>query len=268
MNLKHRTRLLLPVAAAVMVLAFLSWFRGWGANSDGEVVPYCYRVVQEYPHDCGAFTQGLVYEAGSLYEGTGLRGRSSLRKTDLATGRVERIRKLADPYFGEGITVFDGKIIQLTWRSRVGFVYDQQTFELQGTFAYPTEGWGLTHDDRRLIMSDGSDLLYFLDPGTYQRLGRVRVRDGREPVGRLNELEFINGNVYANVWQTDRIAVIDPGSGRVRAWVDLNGLLKPADRRVPVDVLNGIAFDPGTERLWVTGKLWPKLFEIELTACP
>jgi glutamine cyclotransferase len=255
---------LVAMSAAVM-LAFV--FSGPGTSHGQEIEHFCYRVVKEYPHDPRAFTQGLVF-SGVLFEGTGLRGRSSVREVDLTSGRVKEIRRLAPSYFGEGITVLNGKIIQLTWQSRIGFVYDEHTFKLLRTFTYPTEGWGLTHDSEHLIMSDGSDTLYFLDPSSYTCVRQVRVQDAAGPVRKLNELEYIKGKVYANVWQTDRIVVIDPDSGRVDAWVDLKGLLQPKDRRRPVDVLNGIAYDPETERIWVTGKLWPKLFEIELIACP
>ena len=227
---------------------------------------YSYRVVREYPHDPGAFTQGLVYDPVEdvLYEGTGIWGESSLRKVELATGRVLKIRRLPPQYFGEGIAVWDDHIVQLTWQSRTGFVYTKGTFELLRQFHYETEGWGLTYDGQRLIMSDGSETLYFWDPETLQEIGRVEVHDRGAPVKLLNELEFINGLVWANVWQTDRIAVIDPNTGRVGAWLDLSDILKPEDRTGHEDVLNGIAYDSERDRLFVTGKLWPKLFEIEL----
>jgi glutamine cyclotransferase len=225
---------------------------------------YGYRVLAVYPHDPGAFTQGLVYYQGNFYEGTGLRGRSSLRKVDLETGAVLQIRNLPERYFGEGVTLFDDRLYQLTWQSRVGFVYDRASFNLLATFQYPTEGWGLTHNGRELIMSDGTPTLHFLDPTTLHELRRVTVRDEHGPVQRLNELEYIDGEVYANVWQTDRIARIDPETGRVRAWIDLSGLL-PEEDRPGANVLNGIAWDAAGGRLFVTGKLWPKLFQIELT---
>ncbi|RUA15981.1 MAG: glutaminyl-peptide cyclotransferase [Clostridia bacterium] len=225
---------------------------------------YGYRVLAVYPHDQGAFTEGLEYVDGNFYESTGLRGRSSLRKVDLATGEVLQMRPIADQYFGEGVTRFGDKLYQLTWQSHLGFVYDRASFEPLATFRYPTEGWGLTQNGRALIMSDGTPHLYFLDPRTLTLLRQVTVRDEAGPVWRLNELEYIDGEVYANVWQTDRIARIDPETGRVLAWIDLTGLLPEADRP-GADVLNGIAWDVAGGRLFVTGKLWPKLFQIELT---
>ena len=225
---------------------------------------FTYKIVNAYPHDRGAFTQGLVFENGVLYEGTGLRGRSTLRRVELETGNVLQIRKLPDQLFGEGITIFGERIIQLTWQSGIGFVYDKNSFELLKEFHYPTEGWGITHDGKRLIMSDGTSTLHFLDPETLEEIGRIKVYDQDGPVTRLNELEYVRGEIYANVWQTDRIARIAPDTGNVIGWIELAGILSPEDRSEPVDVLNGIAYDAETDRLFVTGKLWPRLFEIEL----
>ena len=225
---------------------------------------YSYRVIRSYPHDHQAFTQGLVYEAGELYEGTGLRGQSSLRRVDLETGLVRQQHVLPKQYFGEGITIFGDRIIQLTWQSRIGFVYDRASFQLVQQFSYPTEGWGITHDGNRLIMSDGTANLYFLEPDTFTRIDHIEVHDDQGPVVRLNELEYVRGDVYANVWQTDRIARIELLTGRVVAWIDLTGLLSAADRQPHVDVLNGIAYDAENDRLFVTGKWWPKLFEIQI----
>ena len=235
------------------------------ALPEPQVVPVqtC-RIVNAFPHDPFAFTQGLVYTDGFLYEGTGLYGQSSLRCVNLESGMVLKRRELPRQFFGEGVTVWQDKIVQLTWRSKVGFVYDRQSFELVEKFNYSTEGWGLTHDGRRLIMSDGTSTLYFLDPGSFAETGQVTVQDDEGPVNQLNELEYVGGEVYANIWKTDRIARIDPASGRVLGWIDLQGLLSAEEQRGPVDVLNGIAYDHENERLFVTGKRWPKLFEIEL----
>jgi glutamine cyclotransferase len=229
---------------------------------------YAYTIINIYPHDRQAFTQGLVLDQGILYEGTGLRGQSSLRRVDLTTGRVLQHRALPAQFFGEGITVFGPHLIQLTWQSQVGFVYDKTNFTLIRQFTYPTEGWGITHDDQHLIMSDGTSVLYFLDPETLRETGQLHVRDDQGPVVRLNELEYVQGSIYANIWQTDRIARIDPDNGQVTGWIDLTGLLPLEDRVEPVDVLNGIAYDAAQDRLFVTGKLWPKLFEIQVHSTP
>jgi len=230
----------------------------------GRVAPtYTYRVLNAFPHDRDAFTQGLVFSGGKLYEGTGLNGRSSIREVDLETGQVLRIRNLDAVYFGEGITVWDDAIVQLTLSSGKGLVYDAATFELRREFSYTTGGWGITSDGERLIMSDGTSMLHFLDPETFQRIGQVIVKDGTRPIIGLNELEYIDGEVFANVWQTDLIARVSPGTGEVTAWIDLTGILDAADRPGS-DVLNGIAYDTGGERLFVTGKLWPRLFQIEI----
>jgi glutamine cyclotransferase len=232
---------------------------------NSNVIPvYAYNVVNTCPHDRNAFTQGLVFEGGVLYEGTGLYGNSSLRKVELETGNVLQIRKLSADFFGEGITIYAGKIIQLTWQSHVGFVYDKNSFELLQEFNYSTEGWGITHDETRLIMSDGTSTLHFLDPQAFEEIGQLEVFDNNGPITGLNELEYVQGEIYANVWQTDRVAMIAPETGRVVGWIDLTGLLTADDPSEPVDVLNGIAYDAETSRLFVTGKLWPKLFEIEL----
>jgi glutamine cyclotransferase len=226
---------------------------------------YGYRVIERYPHDPNAFTQGLIYVDGDLYEGTGRQGQSTLRRVDLESGVVEQMARLPDEFFGEGITLFGDRIIQLTWTSRTGFVYDWESFALLDTFTYNTEGWGLTHDDKSLIMSDGSNILTYLDPESFAPLGQVAVSAEGQPVSMLNELEYINGSIYANLWQTNYIARIDAESGQVTAWIDLTGLLPPEDRTGAEDVLNGIAYDAEGDRLFVTGKLWPLLFWIELT---
>ncbi len=223
-----------------------------------------YQIVNTYPHDDNAFTQGLVYYDGELYEGTGLYGDSSIRRVDLETGKVLQKTDLNDNFFGEGITLFDDQIIQLTWLSNTGFVYDSESFEKLQEFTYPTEGWGLTHDGDNLIMSDGSDSLFFLDPETFEEVKRISVSDQNEPVENLNELEYINGEIFANVWMSDRIARISPQTGQVVGWIDLSGLRNPSLATNQDAVLNGIAYDIENDRLFVTGKLWPELFEITI----
>jgi glutamine cyclotransferase len=224
-----------------------------------------YEVVKVYPHDQNAFTEGLVIEKGVLYESTGLYGNSTLRRVDLETGNVLQIYALPPEFFGEGITVFGDNIIQLTWQSHKGFVYDKHSFALLREFSYPTEGWGITNDGSQLIMSDGTATLYFLDPETFQKVGQVEVRDGNASVTNLNELEYINGEVYANIWLTDKIAIINPQTGQVKAWIDLTGIYTQ-ENNDPNSVLNGIAYDAEGDRLLVTGKLWSQLFEIKLIA--
>ena len=225
---------------------------------------YTYRIINIYPHDSKAFTQGLAFVDDALYEGTGLRGKSSLRKVDLATGKIRKIHRLPPRFFGEGITVYGDKVIQLTWQARKGFIYERESFQLMGTFNYLTEGWGITHDGERLIMSDGTSILHLLDPETFKDIGRIEVRDSDGPVTRLNELEYVRGEIFANVWKTERIARISPRTGEVLGWIELKGILGPDQRTQRVDVLNGIAYDSKNDRLFVTGKLWPKIFEIEL----
>jgi glutamine cyclotransferase len=223
-----------------------------------------FKIVQSWPHDPMAFTQGLVYRDGRLYEGTGLNGHSNLREVELTTGAVLRKHGLAQQYFGEGITLFKGRIYQLTWISHVGFIYDAATFQQVGQFAYPTEGWGLTDDGTSLIMSDGSNKLRFLDPTTLTVQRTLTVTDNGREISLLNELEYVKGEVYANVFMSNLIARIDPATGRVNGWIDLSGLLSPKDRTGGEDVLNGIAYDAANDRLLVTGKRWPKLFHIRL----
>jgi glutamine cyclotransferase len=237
----------------------------WAMSARAATPEYGYRVVHVYPHDRTAFTEGLFYLDGYLYESTGLEGRSSIRKERLETGEVLQSRAIPPQYFGEGIVNWKDRLIELTWRSHVGFVYDLATLAPFAQFQYPGEGWALTRDDHRLIMSDGTSELRFLDPDTLKELGRVRVTDDGHPVDQLNELEYVKGEVFANIWQTNRIARIDPKTGTVVGWIDLSGLLSDEDQKAaPVDVLNGVAYDPKGDRLFVTGKLWPKLFEIKL----
>jgi glutamine cyclotransferase len=235
------------------------------SDSKTSTVPvYSYKGVNIYPHDRNAFTQGLVFEKGVLYEGTGHFGKSTLRKVDLETGSVLKLHKLQARFFGEGLTVYGDKIIQLTWRSNIGFVYDKNSFELLQQFDYPAEGWGITHDGKRLITSNGTSTLRFLHPQTFEQIGLLEVHDDTSPVTGINELEYVQGQVYANIWRKNRIAVISVQTGRVTAWIKLAGLLPLRDRLRRVNVLNGIAYDADSDRLFVTGKLWPKLFEIKI----
>ncbi len=225
---------------------------------------YTYQIVNQYPHDPTAFTQGLVWFEGEFYEGTGLRGESSLRRVNPETGDVQQMISLPANYFGEGIVVWDDQIIQITWQEQTAFVYNRETFEQIGEFSYETEGWGITHDGRQLIMSDGSSTLFFRDPETFAEIGQVQVLDGNTPISQLNELEYINDEVWANVWQTDRIARINPETGQVTGWLDLTGLRPPETLADSDAVLNGIAYDAVNGRLFVTGKRWPVLYEIQV----
>jgi len=234
-------------------------------GSGPEVIPtYTYRIIQTFPHDPTAYVQGLVFQDGMFYEGTGLHGESTLRRVEPETGTVLQLHVLPPELFGEGITIWRDRIIQLTWREYLGLVYDKESFELLDTFRYPVEGWGITHDGTKLIMSDGTSTLHFWDPETFEEVGQVEVIGEAGPVTWLNELEYVEGLVYANVWQTDLIAMIDPRTGQVTGWIDLAGIL---GSEVPIgsgSVLNGIAYDEQDRRLFVTGKMWPRLFEIEL----
>jgi glutaminyl-peptide cyclotransferase len=227
-----------------------------------------YEIVKIWPHDRGAFTQGLIYRDGFLYESTGLNGRSSVRKVKLETGEVVQHETVAKEYFAEGLTDWKERLIQITWQSGLGFAYDLKTFKPAGQFSYTGEGWGITHDDKRLIMSDGTSTLRFLDPQTFAQTGTLEVTYQGKPLANLNELEYVRGRIFANVWQSNSIVVIDPRNGRVSAQLDLPGLLNAEDRATGVDVLNGIAYDARRDRLYVTGKLWPKMFEIKLGKTP
>src|SRR5687767_10298224 len=233
-----------------------------------------FTVVKSWPHDPGAFTQGLEFEAGRLYESTGGEGKSTLREVALETGDVIRMATLPPSEFGEGITILGDRIYQLTWKSRKGFVYDLRTFKRVSEFTYEGEGWGLANDGTSLIMSDGTDKLYFRNPTTFAVTRTVEVRDGTRPVSQLNELEWINGEVFANVWQSDSLVRIDPQTGAVKGWVNLRGLLSSSDRgryltpTQAIDVLNGIAWDDSTNRLVVTGKWWPRIYQIAIDSTP
>jgi len=224
-----------------------------------------YSIVATYPHDARAFTQGLVYADGALYESTGLHGRSSVRRVDLESGAVQLIRRLPKRYFAEGLTAFDDRLIQLTWRAGVAFVYSRRDLHPVGEFRYATAGWGLTQDGRQLIMSDGSATLYFLDATNFSELRRLQVHDEHGPVSLLNELEFVGGAIFANVWGSSRILRIDAQSGRVTGFIDLSALAERMRDQPDSDVLNGIAYIPASGRFLVTGKQWPTLFAITLS---
>jgi glutamine cyclotransferase len=227
-----------------------------------------YQVVHTYPHDQQAYTQGLIYLDGYLYESTGLKGHSSLRKEDLETGRILQFQEVPSEYFAEGLAAWTSgatsTLIQLTWQNHIALVYDRATFRFLRTLPYSGEGWGLTQDGKSLVLSDGTATLRFLDPATFHELRRVVVKDHGKPVDQLNEFEYIHGQVYANIWHSDRIARIAPSTGKVLGFIDLTGLLPASERTNPEAVLNGIAYDPEHDRLFVTGKLWPKLYEIKV----
>jgi len=244
---------------------FIYHYSNIEAFNNSNIIPvYNYKVVTTYPHDQSAFTQGLVFEDGFLYEGTGLHGYSTLRRIKLETGEILQIIELPLQFFGEGVTIHGNKIIQLTWQSNTGFVYDKYSFKLLQKFNYPDEGWGIAGDGKCLIMSDGTSTLHFLNPKTFEEIGQIEVSVNSTPLTGINELEYIKGEIYANIWQTERIARINPLTGQVIGWIDLKGILSPEDDSETVDVLNGIAYDAKNDRLFVTGKFWPKIYEIEL----
>lgn len=251
-------------AAFIVLLASVLIISCSNSKTSETPAVYTYKVVKTYYHDPKAFTQGLAFEKGLLYESTGLQGSSTLRKVELGTGRVLQMYKLPAEFFAEGITICKDRIIQLTYRSRVGFVYKKDTFELLQKFNYSTEGWGITCDGKHLVTSDGTSTLYFLDPETLKQTGHIEVHDNNRPVSGLNELEYVKGEIFANVWPTELVARISPQTGQVTGWIYLTGLLSLEDPTQPVDVLNGIAYDAANDRLFVTGKCWPKLFEIKL----
>jgi glutaminyl-peptide cyclotransferase len=257
----------LAVLAAVAAIGALTSAQTPGAEAQrakaARTPVYGYTVVNSYPHDPGAFTQGLIFRDGVLFESTGYNGKSSVRKVRLETGEVLQRYTVDARYFAEGMTDWGSRLIQLTYTTGIGFVYDLSSFTLQKTFTYTGQGWGLTHDTTRLIMSDGTPALRFLDPESLRETGRVIVKDGTTPIENLNELEWITGDVYANVWLTNRIAIISPESGQVKAWLDLTGIRGPV-RSGSEDVLNGIAYDAAKDRLFVTGKYWSRLFEIRV----
>ncbi len=236
-----------------------------GDNANKNSVPkYGYEIVNTWPHDRDAYTQGLVFHEGKLLESTGQEGRSSLRLVEPETGKVLKKINVPRPYFAEGITFFKGKIYQLTWQHQLGFIYDPESFEKLGEFSYRSEGWGLTNDGSSLIMSDGTNRIRFLDPDNFQVKKTISVLDGRSAVSSINELEYVHGEIYANIWHEERVARIEPQTGRVLGWIDLMGLRALSDANHNEAVLNGIAYDESNDRLFVTGKLWPKLFEIRV----
>ena len=254
-------RRLIAAALLVAISVLIAWAQ-LDSTRDQNRLPGT--VVATYPHDPSAFTQGLTVNKGKIYESTGQYGNSSLRRTELETGRIEKILELSDHYFGEGITVFRDQLYQLTWRSRIGFIYDLETFDVIDTFRFSGEGWGLTNDSEYLIISDGSSSIRFLDPETFSVIKRISVRENNLSVTQLNELEYVDGEIWANIWHEDRIARISPRTGEILGWVDLSGLY-PRSARGSEDVMNGIAFDRERRRLFVTGKNWPSLFEIKIT---
>jgi glutamine cyclotransferase len=262
-----------PLArVALLLLALAQPLAGQAAREVQASRPpeYTFKVVGTFPHDPDAFTQGLAYRNGFLYEGTGLKGRSSLRKVRLETGEVVQRVDLAPEFFGEGVALLKNEIVQLTWQSQVGFVYNLSDFRSLRRFSYPGEGWGLARNDKsnELFLSDGTAVIRVLNGDTLREKRRIAVHDGDTPVTQLNELEFVEGEIFANVWQTDRIARISPQSGEVVGWIDLKGLLSPIYRLESGAVLNGIAYDADRKRLFVTGKLWPTLFQIRLIRKP
>ena len=255
-----RLKWLVACAVAAVAVGAAAWAQLHGRSAPAVVG---FKVVAVYPHDPNAFTQGLAIAGGQLYEGTGLYGQSTIRKVDLTTGRVEKQRPINATYFGEGIAILDGHLYQLTWQNGLGLVYDLATFSQQRTFQYTGEGWGLTQDGKQLILSDGSSKLRFLDPQTFAVVREIDVRDHGQPVTKLNELEYVDGEIWSNVWYDDRIARISPATGEVLGWVDLAALY-PKSARSSEAVLNGIAYDAATKRLFVTGKNWPQLYEIQI----
>lgn len=234
-------------------------------TTDSRAQQVSYEVVSSYPHDPTSFTQGLLWHDGTLYEGTGLEDQSKLRRLEFPSGKVLKEISLASEYFGEGIALVDTRLIQLTWKSERGFVYDLDSFKKLQEFTYDTEGWGLTYDGRNLILSDGSSNLFYLDPQTFKPIRKLAVTMNGKPLDELNELEFIEGEIWANVWQTDFIVRIDPSTGRVTSFLNLKGILAPSDKTGRENVLNGIAYDAEKKRIFITGKLWPRIFEIRIT---
>ena len=249
-----------------LICSFLAICGMFGCMPVGSAIAPVWKakVVATYPHDPNAYTQGLIIEKGQMFEGTGKHGSSTLREVELQSGKVLRSLALDEKYFGEGITVLNGTIYQLTWKNNYCFTYDLKTFQYKEYFRYPFEGWGLTNNGKELILSDGSSDLRFIDPVSFKELRKISVKDGTQRIKNLNELEYINDEVWANIWYQDRIARVSPENGKLLGWIDLSGLYPMSQRKDRDDVLNGIAQDPDTKKIFVTGKNWPKLFEIEI----
>jgi glutamine cyclotransferase len=261
---KYKLRAASAFAAAAV--GFGAWAQSGGAAPPGgSNVPkqWGVRIVAAYPHDPVAFTQGLVIDHGQLFEGTGLNGKSSIRRVDLETGKVEKIEPISSLFFGEGIAILGDKLYELTWQNQVGFIYDVHSFKRLGEFRYTGEGWGLAQDGRNLILSDGTPTIRFLDPQSFEVVKTIEVRLGGRPLSQLNELEYIDGQIWSNIWHDDHIARISPQTGEVLGLIDLSSVYTSASRG-PEDVLNGIAYDAATKKIYVTGKDWPKLYQVEV----
>src|SRR5215470_20301097 len=265
-----KTRLILVLVLALFSLQCQPGTNGNSSNktpeapATGPTPKYGYQIVNIFPHDSNAFTQGLILMDGKLLESTGQEGRSSLRRVELESGKVLKKVDVPLPYFAEGLAALNGKLYQLTWQHQIGFIYDAQTFDKVGQFTYQGEGWGLTTDGQSLILSDGSPQIKFIDPSSFKVTRTITVTDRSTKIADLNELEFVNGEIYANVWHENQIAMIDPQSGHVNAWIDLTGLMPDGELQDPEAVLNGIAYDQPSDKLIVTGKLWPRVFEIKV----
>lgn len=267
MRARSISRILMPIFVLFILMQSISAAEMASSQFGSGSIPILgYRIIKDYPHDTSAFTQGLAYENGIFYEGTGQYGRSTLRLVSLDTGRILKQTSLPETLFGEGIAIWKDKLVQLTWQSGLGLVYDKKNLTKIVEFHYQTEGWGITSDGKRLIMSDGTEMLHFLDGETFKEQGRLRVMANGVPVKGLNELEYIEGKIYSNVWPTNWIVIISPDTGKVTGCINLHGILRKSDGQVghEVDVLNGIAYDEANGRLFVTGKLWPKIFEIKI----
>jgi len=259
------TILVLSVSIAAIATMFLTSTNNPPKITYNNVPVYSYSITQIYPHDPSAFTQGFTFDSeGNLLEGTGINGASSLRQVNLVDGKILQQINLSYEYFGEGITVVDNKIVQLTWQNKIGFIYDRETLALLDNFNLNTEGWGLTYDGKYLIMSDGTDTLYFLDTTTYKTTNSINVYDGNGPVENLNELEYINGTIYANIWHSSKIAIINPTTGQVEAYIELEDLTQTYTTKDSEAVLNGIAYNTQTKQLYITGKNWSNIYEIEI----